>query len=48
MSWRDAPSRHPARLREALFVAMPNDPLWREHVLPVVSAYVEGELEGLS
>ena len=38
----------PRSVAEALFVAMPNDPLWREHVLPVVSAYVEGELEGLT
>ena len=38
----------PRSVAEALFVAMPDDPLWREHVLPVVSAYVEGELEGLS
>lgn len=38
----------PRSVAEALFVAMPDDSLWHEHVLPVVSAYVEGELEGLS
>ncbi len=35
----------PRSVAEALFVAMPDDPLWREQVLPVVSAYVEGELD---
>lgn len=35
----------PRSVAEALFVAMPEDPLWREHVLPVVSAYVAGELD---
>jgi hypothetical protein len=35
----------PRSVAEALFVAMPDDELWRDHVLPVVSAYVEEELE---
>jgi hypothetical protein len=35
----------PRSVAEALFVAMPDDGLWRDHVLPVVSAYVEEELE---
>lgn len=34
----------PRSVAEALFVAMPDDELWRDHVLPVVSAYVEEEL----
>lgn len=35
----------PRSVAEALFVAMPDDGLWRDYVLPVVSAYVEEELE---
>lgn len=37
----------PRSVAEALFVAMPDDELWRDHVLPVVSAYVETELGGV-
>jgi len=36
----------PRSVAEALFVAMPDDGLWRDHVLAVVTAYVEAELEG--